>query len=215
MHEFTGFKQSALYRYSFSVRLLQATASLTLPSQTHHSPHHTTTVSAHTSLTPPHRHPADRSHTRRAHTHTTYPTFPLTRPHIPPHSLPTLSSPAANGSRGVGEPPFPPTPYWNSSRTHALIALNGVRGTAAFPLPSRAAAARERRLAPPTLSCGLRARSALRCPPRAGDAQRGGMEVEEAFPLVGQMGPYQVYLCVLLAVLLQVRGARVWAAAGA
>lgn len=31
------------------------------------------------------------------------------------------------------------------------------------------------------------------------------MEVEEAFPLVGQMGPYQVYLCVLLAVLLQVR----------
>ncbi|NWW34224.1 S22AF protein, partial [Panurus biarmicus] len=29
------------------------------------------------------------------------------------------------------------------------------------------------------------------------------MEVEEAFPLVGQMGPYQVYLCVLLAVLLQ------------
>lgn len=33
-----------------------------------------------------------------------------------------------------------------------------------------------------------------------------GMEVEEAFPLVGQMGPYQVYLCVLLAVLLQVRG---------
>lgn len=32
------------------------------------------------------------------------------------------------------------------------------------------------------------------------------MEVEEAFPLVGQMGPYQVYLCVLLAVLLQVRG---------
>lgn len=33
-----------------------------------------------------------------------------------------------------------------------------------------------------------------------------GMEVEEAFPLVGQMGPYQVYLCVLLAVFLQVRG---------
>lgn len=32
------------------------------------------------------------------------------------------------------------------------------------------------------------------------------MEVEEAFLLVGQMGPYQVYLCVLLAVLLQVRG---------
>lgn len=32
------------------------------------------------------------------------------------------------------------------------------------------------------------------------------MEVEEAFPLVGQMGPYQVYLCVLLAVFLQVRG---------
>ncbi|NXH59705.1 S22AF protein, partial [Rhabdornis inornatus] len=29
------------------------------------------------------------------------------------------------------------------------------------------------------------------------------MEVEEAFSLVGQMGPYQVYLCVLLAVLLQ------------
>ncbi|NWX76159.1 S22AF protein, partial [Alca torda] len=29
------------------------------------------------------------------------------------------------------------------------------------------------------------------------------MEVEEAFPLVGQMGPYQVYLCVLLAMLLQ------------
>ncbi|XP_063999426.1 solute carrier family 22 member 15 isoform X2 [Pogoniulus pusillus] len=29
------------------------------------------------------------------------------------------------------------------------------------------------------------------------------MEVEEAFPLVGQMGPYQVYLCLLLAVLLQ------------
>ncbi|NXK87931.1 S22AF protein, partial [Formicarius rufipectus] len=29
------------------------------------------------------------------------------------------------------------------------------------------------------------------------------MEVEEAFALVGQMGPYQVYLCVLLAVLLQ------------
>ncbi|NXG72197.1 S22AF protein, partial [Baryphthengus martii] len=29
------------------------------------------------------------------------------------------------------------------------------------------------------------------------------MEVEEAFTLVGQMGPYQVYLCVLLAVLLQ------------
>ncbi|NWS70882.1 S22AF protein, partial [Crotophaga sulcirostris] len=29
------------------------------------------------------------------------------------------------------------------------------------------------------------------------------MEVEEAFPLVGEMGPFQVYLCVLLAVLLQ------------
>ncbi|XP_044857117.1 solute carrier family 22 member 15 isoform X1 [Mauremys mutica] len=29
------------------------------------------------------------------------------------------------------------------------------------------------------------------------------MEVEEAFALVGQMGPYQVYLCALLAVLLQ------------
>lgn len=33
-----------------------------------------------------------------------------------------------------------------------------------------------------------------------------GMEVEEVFLVVGQMGPYQVYLCVLLAVLLQVRG---------
>lgn len=44
-----------------------------------------------------------------------------------------------------------------------------------------------------------------RCLPWPGSAQRSGMEVEEAFPLVGQMGPYQVYLCVLLAVLLQVR----------
>lgn len=31
------------------------------------------------------------------------------------------------------------------------------------------------------------------------------MEVEEAFSLVGQMGPFQVWLCVLLAALLQVR----------
>uniref|UniRef100_A0A6B2F522 Uncharacterized protein n=1 Tax=Bothriechis nigroviridis TaxID=88079 RepID=A0A6B2F522_BOTNI len=29
------------------------------------------------------------------------------------------------------------------------------------------------------------------------------MEVEEAFSLVGQMGPFQVWLCVLLAALLQ------------
>ncbi|RLV90949.1 hypothetical protein DV515_00014282, partial [Chloebia gouldiae] len=36
------------------------------------------------------------------------------------------------------------------------------------------------------------------------------MEVEEAFPLVGQMGPYQVYLCVLLAVLLQVCEIQSW-----
>lgn len=88
------------------------------------------------------------------------PTLGLTRSHPLPHRQPMAA-------RGVGEPPFPPTPCWNSSRAHALIALNGVRGTAAFPLPWRAAAARERRLAPPALSCGLRARSALRCPPPA------------------------------------------------
>lgn len=94
MHELTGFKQSALYRYSFSVRLLQATASLTLPSQAHRRPHHTTAVSAHTSPTDTRQ----TAHAPDAHTRTTDPTFHLTRPHARPHSLPPPSSPAANGS---------------------------------------------------------------------------------------------------------------------
>ena len=147
--EFRGFKQSALYGYSFSVHLLQATASLTLPSQTHHRAHHTThSLRSHAPHTTP----------QTAQTHTP----PIPRPHIPPHSLPPLSSLAANGSprsRRASLPAHPPH-HLNSSRAHAPSFLTAF----GRPLPFRFPRGRR-----------LRVSAASRLPPfpaRSGPAQR-------------------------------------------
>lgn len=134
----------------------------------------------------------------------------MARAAVPGSRLPapgfSIREDAARGATSSSSPSRWHQLFLFLSRIQPVTGSAGAGRVPGFPPIARPAPGPRFRAAPPrALPSGARESQPVRVRVRVlGGGARLAMEVEQAFQVVGEMGIYQMYLCFLLAVLLQV-----------